>query len=162
MKIDLCSRTYFSEVILSGSVKGHLFPDNIIVVNCCLFETIRSNIDPILQESDGVFVEKFPQNRSALEPFRHACVKFAEWLAAVYTKDPVLFEAHLLHQLKRACEVINGDFIFLSFQDKALTPLARKVMEEKLQLQEHVWLSTKTLKLYEINASGSRGNKSLR
>ena len=157
MKIDLCSRTHFSEVILSGSVKGHLFPDNIIVVNWCLFEPIRSNIDPILQESDVVFVEKcadldLPKSLSfgTFSP----CVKFAEWLAAVYTKDPVLFEAHLLHQLKRACELINGDFIFLSFQDKALTPLARKVLEEKLQLQEHDWLSTKTLKLYEINASG--------
>ena len=153
MKIDLCSRTYFSEVILSGSVKGHLFPDNIIVVNCCLFETIRSNIDPILQESDGVFVEKFPQNRSALEPFRHACVKFAEWLAAVYTKDPVLFEAHLLHQLKRACEVINGDLIFLSVQDKSLTPAARKIMEENLQQKENDWPSEETVNLYERSVS---------
>ena len=156
-KIVLCSRTYFSEVVLCGSVKGLLFPDNIIVVNWCLFEPIRSNIDFILQESNGVFVEKCADHvspKSISFGTFSPCVSFAEWLAAVYTKDPVLFEAHLLHQLKLACEVINGDFIFLSFQDKAFTPLVRTIMEEQLQLQEHDWLSTKTLKLYEINASG--------
>lgn len=72
-----------------------------------------------------------------------------QWLAAVYTRDPVLFEAHLLHQLKRAREVINGDFIFISFQDKSLTPTARKVMEEQLQLKEHDWYMKKTMKLFQ-------------
>ena len=96
----------------------------------------------MLQESDDVFVEKCPDYASpkslSFGTFS-LCVKFAEWLTAVYTKDPVLFEAHLLHQVKRACEVTNDDFILISLQDKDLTPLARRVMEARLQLKEHDW-----------------------
>ena len=54
----------------------------------------------------------------------------------MYTDDPVLFAAHLVCQFKRAREVISGDFIFVCYQDKSFTQLARKVMEEQLQLEE--------------------------
>ena len=140
VEIKMCSREYFADVVLSDPVRALLFPDNIIIVNWCPFKPIRSNIDHILQESNKVFVEKCPDHVSpkslSFGTFT-PCVKFVDWITVVYTKDPVLFEAHLLHQLKRAREVINGDLIFLSFQDKSLTPLARKVMEEKLQLKTH-------------------------
>ena len=158
VEIEMCSREYFAEVILTDPVRAHLFPDNTIVVNWCPFEPIRSNIDHILQESDGVFVEKcadhISPNSLSFGTFSPR-VKFVQWLAAIYTKNPVLFEAHLLHQLKRACEVINGDFILISFQDKNSTPLARRVMEEQLLLKEHDQLSNKlkTLKVYERGVS---------
>ena len=165
VKIDLCSRTYFSEVVLCGSVKGNLFADNIIVVNWCIFEPIRSNIDLILQESNGVFVEKCADHvspKSLSFGTFSPCVKFAEWLAAVYSKDPVLFEAHLLHQLKRACGVIYGDFILISFHGKNSTPLARRVMEGQLQLKEHDWPSKRTLKLYEHKPTSPRASQAPR
>ena len=140
VEIKMCSREYFADVVLSDPVRALLFPDNIIIVNWCPFEPILSNVDHILQESNKMFVEKCPDHVSpkslSFGTFT-PCVKFVHWVTAIYTKDPVLFEAHLLHQLKRAREVIKGDLIFLSFQDKSLTPLARKVMEEKLQLKTH-------------------------
>ena len=140
VEIKICSEEYFADVVLSDPVRALLFPDNIIIVNWCPFEPLRSNIDQILQESNEMFVEKCPDHvlpKSLSFGTFTRCVKFVNWITAVYTKDPVLFQAHLLHQLKRACEVIKGDLIFLSFQDKSLTPLARKVMEEKLQLKTH-------------------------
>ena len=140
VELKMCSREYFADVVLSDPVRALLFPDNIIIVNWCPFEPLRSNIDQILQESNEMFVEKCPDHvlpKSLSFGTFTRCVKFVNWITAVYTKDPVLFQAHLLHQLKRACEVIKGDLIFLSFQDKSLTPLARKVMEEKLQLKTH-------------------------
>ena len=73
-----------------------------------------------------------------------------QWLVTFYTKDSVLFEVHLLHQLKRACEIVNGDFIFISFQEKDSTPLVRRVMEEQLQLKEQGWPSRKMLKLFHL------------
>ena len=45
VEIEICTREYFSEVILSDPVRAQLFPDNIIVVNWCPFEPLRSNID---------------------------------------------------------------------------------------------------------------------
>lgn len=152
VEIEICAREYFSEVILSDPVKAQLFPDNIVVVNWCPFEPLRSNIDHILQESDEFFVEKCADDalpRSFSSGTFSPRVKFLEWHATFYTKDPVLFEAHLLHQLKRACEVINGDLIFLSVQNKSLTPSARKVMEENLQWKENDWPSEQTVNLYE-------------
>ena len=118
----------------------------------CPFEPVRSNIDYMLQENDEIFVDKSGENVSprsfsfgALSPR----AKFQLWQASFYTKDPVvLFEAHLLHlSLKRACEVINGDFIFI----KRLTPSTRKVMVEQLQLKEHV----RYMKLKTITETGS-------
>ena len=156
VEIETCSREYFSDVVLSGAVRAQLFPDNIIVVNWCPFEPTRSNIDHMLQEADEMFVEKCGDDalpRSFSSGTFSPRVKFVEWHATFYSKDPVLFGAHLLHQLKRACEVINGNFIFLSFQDKSLTPSARKVMEEKLQLKENDWPSEKTVNFYERDAS---------
>ena len=85
----------------------------------------------MLQESHEMFVENCPDHvspKSLRFSSFYPDVKFVVWITSLYTKDPVLFEAHLLHQLKRACEVINGDLIFLSFQDKSLTLSARKVM----------------------------------
>jgi len=152
VEIEMCSKEYFSSVILSSPMRGELFPANVIVVNWCPFEPLRSNIDYMLQESDEMFVDKCGDDalpRSFSFGTFSPRVKFVQWLAAIYTRDPVLFEAHLLHQLKRAREVINGDFIFISFQDKSLTPTARKVMEEQLQLKEHDWYMKKTMKLFQ-------------
>ena len=141
VEIEICAREYFFEVILSDPVRAQLFPDNIIVVNLCPFEPLRSNIDHMIQESDEFFVEKCADDalpRSFSSGTFSPRVKFLEWHATFHIKDPVLFEAHLLHQLKRACEVINGDLIFLSVQHKSLTPSARKIMEENLQQKENV------------------------
>ena len=156
VETEICVREYFSEVILSDPVRAQLFPDNIIVVNWCPFEPLRSNIEHMLQECDELFVEKCADGtvpRSFSSGTVSPRVKFLEWHATFYTKDPALFEAHLLHQLKRACEVINDDLIFLSVQDKSLTPSARKVMEENLQLKENDWPSEQTVNLYERSVS---------
>ena len=153
VEIEMCSKEYFSSVIISSPVREQLFPANVIAVNFCPFEPLRSNIDYMLQESDEIFVEKCSDDASPRSvSFRTFSPreKFQQWQAAFYTKDPVLFEAHLLYQLKRACEVVDGDFIFLvSCLDKSLMPFARKTMEEQLQLKEHDWFMKKTMKLFE-------------
>ena len=151
-KIVSCSREYFSDIILSRPLKEKLFPNNVIIVNSCPFAPLRSNIDYMLQESDEMFVEKsvddaFPRSFSfgSLSPR----VEFVHWLASVFTDDPALFEAHLLFQFKRACEAIKSDFVFVSFQDKSLTPIGRRLMEEKLHLKVCQYYLNKTMKLYE-------------
>ena len=155
MDIEPCSREYFSDIILSGPVKAQLFPDNVIVVHWCPFEPLRSNIDHMLQECSEVFVEKTTDDtlpRSLSFGTFSQRVKFVEWKTEVYTDDPVLYEAHLLRQFKRACEVISGqsgDFIFTSLQDNSLAPLGRKLMEEQLQLKVCDWYYNTTIKLYE-------------
>ncbi|CAH3194625.1 unnamed protein product [Porites evermanni] len=151
-KIVPCSREFFCDVVLSSFVTKALFPKNVITVNSCPFVPVRSNIDYMLQEGDEMFVEKcdngvFPRSFSfgSLSPR----VKFVHWLAAVFTDDPALFEAHLLRQFRRAGQLIKSDFVFVSFQDKSLTPVGRRLLEEKLQLNVCEYYLNKTMKLYE-------------
>ena len=71
------------------------------------------------------------------------------WSVTVYTSDPVLYEAHLLYQFKQACEVIGGDFIFDSYQDKSLTKHGRRVLQEGLKLELDEEVSKIPMELYE-------------
>ncbi len=71
------------------------------------------------------------------------------WNTTVYTSDPALYEAHLFHQFKRACEVVDGDFIFDCYQDESLTNYGRKVLQERLQLELDEEASNTSIKLYE-------------
>ena len=153
-ELKQCSKQYLSDVVFSRPVADKLFPSNIVVVNWCPFSPIRSNIEYILQETDNIFVEKcaydvLPKSLSfgTFSPR----LKYLQCLVFVYTNDPNLFEAHLLCHFKRTCDVIKGDFVFMSFQDKSLAPLGRKVMD-KLQTQQtmsvcHLY-HNQTMKVY--------------
>ena len=152
VQIAPCSKEYFSDVILSCPLKVKLFPNDVIIVNSCPFSPLRSNIDYMFQESDEMFVEKcaegaFPRSFciGGLSPR----VEFVHWLVSVFTDRPTLFDAHLMYQFKRACKVIKSEFVFVSFQDRSLTPLARRLMEDRLQLNECEYYLNKTMKLYE-------------
>ncbi|XP_078345292.1 histidine N-acetyltransferase-like [Oculina patagonica] len=158
--IELC----FSNIILSLPVTETLFPRNIVVINSCPFEPVRSHVDPILQECSELFVDKcaddFSPSSISFGTFSPR-VKCVHWRVCVYTDldDPVHFKAHLFCQFKRACEVISGDFIFVSFQDRSFTQLTRNVMEEQLQLKEcDSDFSNKIMKLYERDLCNNSSN----
>ena len=76
-------------------------------------------------------------------------VKATKWEATVYTDDPAVFEAHLLHQFKLAREIIEGKFTFFSVQDRIMTPFARRVLGEMLLLKEANFLKDETMRVYE-------------
>ena len=137
--IEPCSKQHFSNIIVSPLVRAKLFPKNVVLVGSCPFEPLPSNVDHVLQECSEVFVEESTDDvlpRSISFGTLSPRVKCEHWRISVYTDDPVLFAAHLVCQFKRAREVISGDFIFVCYQDKSFTQLARKVMEEQLQLEE--------------------------
>ena len=152
--IQQCSRKHFSDILLAPLMKT-LFPNDVIIVNSCPFAPLRSNIDCILQETDEMFVEKcadtFPKSISfgTFSP-RTKCL---HWLASVYSDHPNLYEAHLRYQFRHACAFIKNDFVFVSFHDKSLSPLVKKLMEEELQLQVCEYYKNKTMKLYETKCT---------
>ena len=153
VEIKPCSREYVSKMILSSPATRKLFPNNVLLVNSSLpLEPLRSNIDHMLQESSELFVEKCTDNtfpRSFSVGTFSPRMKFIDWLTTVYTDDPVLFEAHLLHQFKRAYEFIGRDFVFITYHDKSLTEVTKNLMEEQLQLKACDFNHSKTLKLYQ-------------
>ena len=156
VEIETCTKEYLS--ILSPSVIEKLFPNNVMVLmfgDYCPLEPVRSNIDHILRENDlHFFVEKgsvatWP--RSLSHGVYAPTVDTKIWQATFYTDDPVIFEAHLLHQFKRACEVIEGKFTFFTIQDNNMTPFARRVLEDMLQLKDAnvSFINGSTMKIYE-------------
>ncbi|KAL9958119.1 hypothetical protein ACROYT_G035090 [Oculina patagonica] len=153
IQIEACTKEYLCDVIFSSPQAKKLFPDNVIIFDFFPMEPLRSNIDYWQQENELFFaVEKcsdgaFPRSISfgVLSPR----VKCDHWSVTVYTSDPVLHEAHLLHQLKRACEVVKGDFSFDTLQDKSLTNFGRSVLQKRLQLELDEEMSEMSVKLYE-------------
>ena len=154
MEIKTCAPDYFANII--ESLPARLFTKNsIFLSNRCPFERLRSNVNHISRESTELYVEKcdedvIPNSLSVgtLSPK----VKYIEWVAEVYADSPDLFQAHIVHQLKRACELINDDFIFtITMQDESLSSLVRIIMKDQLKFKTAVFFHNKTLKAYETD-----------
>ena len=79
----------------------------------------------------------------------HRMSKLVHWCAAVYSSKQVLYEAHLVHQFKTACEVVNGEFIFSCSQDKKFLNCGRRVFKEQLRMTLDE--ESETVNLYEFN-----------
>ena len=139
VQIEPCSKDYLCDVVFSPPVATQLFPYDMIIVENIPIAPLRSNIDFLTMESDVYFaVEKCIDGalpRSVSFGLLSPRVKMVHWSVTVYTNDPVLYEAHLLHQLKRASEVIKGDFIFHSYQEESLTNLGRQALKGRFEVQ---------------------------
>ena len=113
---------------------------------------LRSNIDHILEDCNELFAEDFVDDsipRSISFGTYLPTEKFLDWRTAIYSGDPTLFEAHLLHQLNRACEIIKSDF-FCLFSGQEVDRTHEKVIEEQLQLNVyHHYLGQGKMYLYE-------------
>ena len=153
-QVQSCTKEYFAKIMLSSSVITELCPNNILVFDWCPYEPLRSNVDLILKEdhnthffADENSVESCPKSFSY--GVHAKTVETVKWEASVYSHDPAIFQAHLLHQFKRACEIIDSKFTFFSVQDRAMTGYARKILGEMLQLKEANLLKGTTMKVFE-------------
>ena len=154
LEIESCTQEYFSDVILSSAETQKWFPNNILVFDWCPYEPLRSNMELIPEKNHRLyfFVEKcFIKGcpRSFSYGVHTQTVKATKWEATVYTDDPAVFEAHLLHQFKLARDIIEGKFTFFSVQDRIMTPFARRVLGQMLQLKEANFLNGETMRVYE-------------
>lgn len=154
LEIESCTQEYFSDVILSSAETQKFFPNNVLVFDWCPYEPIRSNIELIPGKNHRLyfFAEKCFIKGGPIS-FSYGVhtqtVKATKWEATVYTDDPAVFETHLLHQFKLAREIIEGKFTLFSVQDRIMTPFARRVLGEMLQLKEANFLNDETMKVYE-------------
>ena len=153
-QVQSCTKEYFANIILSSSVITELCPNNILVFDWCPYEPLRSNVDLILKEdhnthffADENSVEASPKSFSY--GVHAKTVEAEKWEASIYSDDPAIFQAHLLHQFKRACEIIDSKFTFFSVQDRAMTGYAREILGEMLQLKEANLLKGTTMKVFE-------------
>lgn len=141
-EIQSYSKDYLSDVLFSPAVVQDLFPDNVILVEAVFFmEPLPSNIDYLIQENGDSLcfaVEKCPDDalpRSISFGVLSKRVKFMHWSAIIYSSDPVLYEAHLVHQFKRACKLTKGDFMFQAYFHQGLTNCGKRVLKELLKIK---------------------------
>ena len=138
-----------------SSVKEKMIPNNnVLVFDWCPYEPLPSNVDLIPGEKHHLhfFVDKCSSSGGPISfsyGIHTQTVMAEKWEATVYTDDPAVFEAHLLHQFKLARDIIEGKFTFFSVQDRIMTPFARRVLWKILQLKEANFLNGATMKVFE-------------
>ena len=142
VELKPCTRQEFHDILLEKPRASRLFPRGFVTINWQPFEAIRSNIDYIFKEGDHVLVDwsgdgsqgkRFPKAVSHGRLSKR--VKCLFWMTTICTDDPVLLQANVLHQLKTACEVVEGDFMFYLSFAKEFQSLVKSILGETLKLE---------------------------
>lgn len=130
-----CSREEFVDEIISGM----LFPKEMFTIDGLVLEATRANVDAMLKEGDKMLVDETEDD----EPFRsfsHGRLsrrnKSLHWECNVYAKHHLLFQVHVLEQVKFASEVMPADndlVIAIHFlSDRTMVSSGRKLLEGTL------------------------------
>ena len=138
-QLTLCTQEQFADVVLSSRVVKNLFPSETLVIDWGPFEAIRSNIDYMIEDGDHLFIEEC-SNEDLPMSFSHGRftpnTDFQVWTCSIFTRDPVLFNAHLIQQITSATRVIDGNFVFLSFQPESMVNLGKELLFDQAELTE--------------------------
>ena len=133
-----------------------MFPGRTIIIDWEPFEAFRSNIDCILEQGDCVFSYRDASECSGAQlpkSFAHdrlsPRVKHIHWVTSIYTEDPVLFQVHVVQQLKSAFHQIQGDFIFSTFHKQSHSKWGKKLLEENVGLKSVEFFHNFGLMLFE-------------
>ena len=135
-----CTREHFADVILSPPVVKNLFSNETLVIDWSPFGAIGSNIDcGMLEDGDQLFVEECTNEHLPMS-FSHGRftpkTEFQLWTCSIFTHDTELFKAHLIQQIETATSVVNGNFIFLSFQTGSMLSVGKEFMFGQAKLIE--------------------------
>lgn len=155
--IARCTKEYISDVIFSSPAGQQLCSDGILLYDRLPFELRSSNFEKLLEEFENLefYTEKCCAN-SFPKSFSFGCVTprvdYIHWTTYIYASDVCLYQAHLLHQFKRACEAIKGRFIFVSsVQSERLSSHGKILMEDKLHLKKSDNLQEIKLYIFELD-----------
>lgn len=152
--LQVCTREYFAEVILSPAVVKNLFPSKTLVLEWFPFEAEETNIDFILKDGDQIFVDECIDDHLPIS-FSHGRItptsEFILWSCSIFTQDPELFQAHLLQQVQTAARFIHGNFRFVSFQQESMVDTGKELLFERAKLTECEYFvkSESSMILYE-------------
>lgn len=139
VQIQSCTKEYICDVIFRQE-RDSLFPSNVIIADWFPFEPLRSNIDYLSQENDLVYfaVEKCAGGLSPKSfsiGVRSQSVNFPKCSVTIYSNDPLLHQAHLVHHFKRSCQDIEKEFAFTCCHDQRFTKSARKLLNQLLPIK---------------------------
>ena len=138
-QLTSCNPKQFADVILSRPVAKNIFPNDTHVIDWMPFEATRSNTNYMLEDGDELFVEEYSGENSPMS-FSHGrftpTEQFQIWCCTIYAQDAELFKAHLIEQVASASRIIQGSFIFLSFQSESMAKLGKELLFDQSKLRE--------------------------
>jgi len=132
LQVRPCSREEFEEEILSGV----LFPKEVFTIDGLALEATRANVGAMLKEGDKIFVDT-SEDDEPFKSFSHGRLSrrnnSLHWECNVYAKHHLLFQVHVLEQVKCASEVLSPDnnmVIVIHFlADRTMVSSGRKLLE---------------------------------
>ncbi|XP_068688359.1 histidine N-acetyltransferase-like [Montipora foliosa] len=153
VEIQSCKKEYICDVIFRRESEN-LFPGNVIIADYFPFEPLRSNIDYLMQENSLIHfaVEKCADGfspKSFSIGVLSQRVKSPYWNVTIYSNDPLLYQAHLVHHFKRSCADIEGEFLFACCQDQRFIDSGRMLLNKLVNIKSNESVDIKTLFLYE-------------
>ena len=116
----------------------------------------------LMQENDSLYfaVEKCVHDgchpRSFSLGVRSQYVKFVNWCVTIYSDDPQLYQAHLVHQFKRSCEEIESEFSFVCCHDKKFTKSGIELLQQFLNLKSDEDIKLRKAYVYEQKLPSSK------
>ena len=127
-----CSREEFEDEIIPGM----LFPKEVFTIDGYVLEATRSNVGAMLKEGDKLVVDT-TEDDEPFKSFSHGRLsrrhKSLHWECNVYAKHHLLFQLHVLEQVKFASEVQTSDdnlVIVVHFlSDRTMVSSGRKLLE---------------------------------
>jgi len=75
--------------------------------------------------------------------------KFKLWCVTIYSDDPQLYQAHLVHQFKRSCEEIESEFSFVCCHDKKFTKSGIELLQQFVSLKSDDGIKLREAYFYE-------------
>ena len=153
LKVQSCTKEYVCDVMFQKEVEK-LFPGKVIQADRFPIEPSRSNIDYLMQENDSLYfaVEKCVDGchpRSFSLGVRSQYVKFVNWCVTIYSDDPQMYQAHLVHQFKRSCEEIDSEFSFVCCHHQKFTKSGINLLQEFLNLKSDKDIKLRKAYVYE-------------
>lgn len=135
LEVRPCTREEFAEEILS--ISGKLFPNEVFTMDGQALEATRANMDVMIREGDKLMVDS---NEDETEPFKsysHGRIsprsKSLHWECYIYTKSYLLFQVHLLGQVKSASEALadakNTVIVIHFLSDSRFVSYGKKLLE---------------------------------
>lgn len=132
VQVRSCSREEFEDEIISGV----LFPKEVFTIDGLALEATRSNVGAMLKEGDKIIVDN-TEDDEPFKSFSHGRLsrrnKWLHWECNVYAKHHLLFQAHVLEQVKYASEVLSPDnnlvLVIHFLSDRSMVSSGRKLLE---------------------------------
>ena len=161
LEIQSCTKEYVWNVMFQKEV-AKLLLGKLIQADRFPIEPSLSNINYLMQENDSLYfaVEKCVHDGSHPRSFslgvRSQYVKFVNWCVTIYSDDPQLYQAHLVHQFKRSCEEIESEFSFVCCHDKKFTKSGIELLQQFLNLKSDEDIKLRKAYVYEQKLPSSK------